>query len=199
MPDDKRGREKQARDAQNRQHQRDIVNALRRGDEPEPPIQTEELDEIEQELDSLSFPATGREVVESIGDRPIKSIDRSLTIENLLPETRRETFETPAAVRERLERPSIAVAMKRILEASDRLPGDKLQAAQWDTYERTFQELQAIDAVDEDEGIQVVSDWIVERIKDKGKLPGSRDVRRRAATYCRANGYEVRNDEWLGV
>lgn len=199
MPDDKRGREKQARDAQNRQHQRDIVNALRRGDEPEPPIQTEELDEIEQELDSLSFPATGREVVESIGNRPIKSIDRSLTVENLLPESERETFETPAAVRERLERPSIAVAMKRILEGSDRLPGDKLQGAQWDTYERTFQELQAIDAVDEDEGIQVVSDWIVERIKDKGKLPGSRDVRRRAATYCRANGYEVRNDEWLGV
>lgn len=199
MPDDKRGREKQARDAQNRQRQREIVNALRRGDEPEPPIQTEELDEIEQELDSLSFPATGREVVETIGDRPVKSIDRSLTFGDLVPETEREAFETPTAVRERLARPTIAVAMKRILEVSDRLPGDKLQGSQWDAYERTFQELQEIDAVDEDEGIQVVSDWIVERIQEKGELPGSRDVRRRAAEYCRANGYEVRNDEWLGV
>lgn len=199
MADDKRGRETQDRDAQNRQHQRDIVDALRRNDEPEPPMQPEELDDVEQDLDSLSFPVTGRELVEKIGDRPVESIDRSLTIGDLLPETEREAFETTAAVRERLERPTIAIAMKRILEVSDRLPGDKLQGSQWDAYERTFQELLEIEAVDEDEGIQVVSDWIVERIEDNGELPGSHDVRREAAKYCRANGYEIRNDEWLGV
>lgn len=199
MPDDKRGREKQARDAQNRQRQRDIVEARSRAEEPEPPIQADELDEIEQSLETVSFPATGRELVETVGDRPIESIDRPLTIADLLPKSEREAFESSADVRKRLERPMVAVAMKRILEVSEQLPGDKLHGTQWDAYERTFHELHDIDSVDEDEGIQVISDWIVDRIEDKEKLPGSRDVRREAAKYCRKNGYEIRNDEWLGV
>jgi len=44
-----------------------------------------------------------------------------------------------------------------------------------------------------------MGDWIVEQIREKEKKPGSRAVRREAAKFCRANGYEVRNDEWLGV
>lgn len=199
MPDDKRGREKQARDAQNRQRQRDVAEARSRAQEPEPPIESEELDEIEEALDSVPFPATGRELVETVGSRPIESIDRPLTIGDLLPKSEREAFESSADVRKRLEQPMVAVAMKRILEVSEQLPGDKLKGSQWDAYERTFHELHEIDDVDEDEGIQVISDWLVDRIEAKEKLPGSRDVRREAAKYCRKNGYKVRNDEWLGV
>ena len=47
--------------------------------------------------------------------------------------------------------------------------------------------------------LQVVADWIVEQIREKGSLPDSRDVRRRAAEYCRDNGHDVGNDEWLGI
>lgn len=45
----------------------------------------------------------------------------------------------------------------------------------------------------------MIGDWIVGRIRETEKLSGSRDVRRQAATFCRANGYEIRTDEWLGV
>jgi hypothetical protein len=45
MPDTKRGREKQARDAENRQRERDIREARDRADEAEPP--REELDDAD--------------------------------------------------------------------------------------------------------------------------------------------------------
>jgi hypothetical protein len=89
--------------------------------------------------------------------------------------------------------------MKRVVEAADTHLSASCGTSQRDGYERTFRELPAIDADDDDEGIQAIADWIVERIHEKEKLPGSRDVRRQAAKFCRSNGYSVRNDEWLGI
>jgi hypothetical protein len=88
--------------------------------------------------------------------------------------------------------------MKRVVEASEALRNTEFNWAQRKAYEKTFEELKAIDA-DDDEGIEAISDWIVERIHDKETLPSSRGVRREAAKFCRANGYQVRNDEWLGI
>lgn len=42
MPDTKDGREKQARDEENRQRQRDMAEARERADEPEPPVADED-------------------------------------------------------------------------------------------------------------------------------------------------------------
>jgi len=61
----------------------------------------------------------------------------------------------------------------------------------------TFQELEAVDA--DDEEIRTISDWVVEQIREKERLLSSRAVRRQAAKFCRANGYQVRDDEWLGI
>lgn len=199
MADNKKGRDKQARDAERRQRERDITEELERGDEPEPPVDAAELADLETELESLQFPATGTEVVATVGDREIESTDGTYTLAELIPETDEETFDTPAAVREQAQRPTVAAAMKRILEASGTLPNRDRYGSQREAYEKTLEELKAIDADDEDEGVRVVSDWIVEQIRDKEKLPKSRAVRRRAAKFCRANGYEVRNDEWLGI
>jgi hypothetical protein len=99
----------------------------------------------------------------------------------------------------RVQRPTIAAAMRRILEASETLPNGNLRGSQREAYEKTLRELKAIDADDDDEGVRVITDWVVERIRDKGNLPESRAVRKQAAKFCRANGYQVRNDEWLGV
>ena len=199
MADDKNGREKQARDADRRQRERDINAELERGDEPEPPVEATELNDLESKLESLEFPATGTKIVATIGDRVIESDDGSYTIEELVPETDEEMFDSPDAVRVQVQRPTVAAAMKRVIEASKTLPNTDLPWSQRKAYEMTFQELKAIDADDDDEGIQAISDWIVERIRNKKKLPGSRDVRRQAAKFCRANGYQVRNDEWLGI
>jgi hypothetical protein len=199
MADDKNGREKQAENADRRQREHDIDAELERGDEPEPPVEAVALDDFESELESLEFPTTGTRIVAAVGDRVIESDDGSYTVEELLPETDEETFDSPDAVRVQVQRPTVAAAMKRVIEASKTLPNTDLPWSQRKAYEMTFQELEAIDADDDDEGIQSVSDWIVERIRDKEKLPGSRDVRRQAAKFCRANGYQVRNDEWLGI
>ncbi|WP_277542241.1 DUF5789 family protein [Haloarcula laminariae] len=195
MADNKDGRDKQADDERRRQRKRDIVAELERGDETEPPLEPEALDGLEPELETLTFPATGADVVDAVGDRPLGPA----TIADFLPETDTETFEDPEAVQLRLQRPTIAGAMKRVIEANATVSNDRLPDSQREAYERTFRELRDIDAVDEDEAIGTVADWAVEQIDEKGKTPGSRAVRRQAAKVCRANGYEVRNDEWLGV
>ncbi|WP_284012557.1 hypothetical protein [Halobaculum litoreum] len=199
MADDKRGREKQARDAENRRRAREIETELRRGDEPEPPVEHGDVEAIVADLASVAFPATGAEVVAAVGDREVVTAEETYTVAALVPETDRRTFESAAAVGVYVRRPTVASAMKRIVEAVDTLPDASLDGAQREGYERTLRELVAIDAVDEDEGVRAVADWVVERVREKGALPASRAVRREAAAFCRANGYEVRDDEWLGV
>ena len=98
MADDKNGREKQARDSERRQRKREVAEELKRGDEPEPPVAVEDLGDLESQLESLEFPATGAEIVAAVGDYEVESVTRSYTIEELLPATDEETFDSPAAV-----------------------------------------------------------------------------------------------------
>lgn len=199
MADDKSGRDKQADDAERRQREREIATELERGDEREPPVGAAELADLEAALEELTFPATGAEIVAAIGRREIESVEGSYRIEELVPETDEETFDSPAAVRVQVQRPTVAAGMKRIVEASRTLRSTDFGWTQRKAYEKTLDELEAIDADDDDEGVRAISDWIVERIRDEETLPTSRAVRREAAKFCRTNGYEVRNDEWLGI
>lgn len=199
MADDKRGREKQAQDEDKRQRQRDMNAEIERGDEAEPSVETAVLGDLEDELETLEYPATGATVVAAVGDREIEAVTGTFTVDELIPDTERESFEDPEEIRIRVQRPTIAAAMARVADAGETLPDVEFSTSQLNAYERTFQELRAIDADDDDEGIRVVGDWFVEQVQETGKLPGSRALRRRAAKFCRANGYEVRNDEWLGI
>lgn len=199
MADDKNAREKQARDEERRQRERAVAEDRRRHDEPKPPIDEADLSAVEAALDEVGFPATAADVVDVLGDQTLESVDRTYEVADLLPESDLETFDDPVEVRKRVEKPTVATAMKRIVEAATPLRDAELGRSQRDAYERTLEELVAIDAVDEDEGITVITEWIVEQIEETDDLPGSRDVRRRAAKYCRAQGYTVRSDEWLGV
>lgn len=195
MPDDKRGRERQAREADRRRRQRELLLDLERGDETEPPVDEETLDDIEGELDDLVFPATGAEVVDAVGGQ---AVAEGHTVADLVPATETEWFRTPRTVRVRLLRPTVAGAMKRIAEASAE-QGVDFDDDRKEVFEKTLRELRAIEADDEDEGVRVVTDWIVERIHETERLPSSRAVRREAGEFCRANDYPVRNDEWLGI
>lgn len=199
MADDKNSRDKQARDDKKRQLEREIDEARRRMGEPEPPIEEEKLDEIEKDLDEMEFPAAGAEVVEAVGEKEVESVARRYSVEELVSDTETEKFGSPSVVLSRIKSPTVARAMKRIVEAADTVPRAEVGDSQRDAYEKTLRELKEIDADDYDEGIKVVTDWIVEQIHEEEKIPSSRAVRRRAAEFCRANGYEIRNDEWLGV
>lgn len=198
MPDTGAGRDKQAHDRENRQRAREILEELERWEETEPPVEEEELEDLETALASLEYPATAATVVEAAGDREVAGAEGTHTVAEVIPRTERETFASPAAVRVRVQRPAVAAAMKRIVEANDERNPDPLARSQRTAYEKTLRALKAVEA-DDDEGVEVVTDWIVERIRETGTPPGSRTVRRRAAEFCRENGYAVRNDDWLGV
>lgn len=70
---------------------------------------------------------------------------------------------------------------------------------QYEAYEKTLRALEDIDADDNDEGITVVTEWIIEQLQSTDKRPNSRAVRRRARQFCERNGYDISNNEWLGV
>mgnify|MGYP000498305844 FL=1 len=199
MADDKQGRDKQAHDAERRQRERAIQAELERYDEAEPPVDDAELDEVEAELETVPFPATAADIVAAVGERRVTAGQETYAVEELLPESDVETFEDPAVVRSRIQRPTLATAMKRIVEASGTIANVEFSSSQRDAYEKTIRALQAVDTIDEDEGVRAITDWIVGRIEETGKLPGSRDVRRQGGKITRGSGYEVRNDEWLGV
>nr|WP_234953644.1 hypothetical protein [Salella cibi] len=112
MADDKSGREKQARDADNRQRRRDIEAELERGDEPEPPIETDVLAALESELEPLSFPVTGAKLVAAVGDTDVPAPTETYTVAELVPDAEVETFDSPRAVRLQIQRPTVAMAMK---------------------------------------------------------------------------------------
>jgi len=199
MADDKRGRESQARDADRRQRARDVLAQLERGEETEPPVPETGLESLQSELDAIEFPATGAEIVAAVGEVTLPAEEGPATVDALVPETDTETYESPDEVRLRVQRPTIAAAMKRIVEANAEATQDPLGASQWEAYEKTLRALKSIDADYEDEGITVITDWVVDRTHENAQPPGSRSVRREAAEFCRENGYEIRNDEWLGV
>ncbi|MWV65088.1 hypothetical protein GRS48_09690 [Halorubrum sp. JWXQ-INN 858] len=197
MADDKRGRDKQARDAERRQQEREIDAAVERGDEPEPPLAPELLDDVEAELEAVSFPATGAEVVAAVGDHEIRAPTATYTVAELVPDADEERFESPATVRKRVRRPRVAATMKRIVEATATLQRVDLDGSQRTGYEKTLTELATV--APDTEGVETIGDWIVDRIRDDGTLPGSRAVRREAASFCRERGYDVSKDDWLGI
>lgn len=199
MPDDKRGREKQARNADRRQRERAIAADLERMSETEPEIDEGELAFFETALEELSFPATGTEIVSEMGHRQLDAREDKYSVAELVPATDEETYGDPTAVRKQVQRPTVARAIKRVVEATESVQQTSLSGSQRETYEKTFQALKEINAVDEDEGIHVLTDWIVSELEEIGELPDSRTVRRRASEYAREQGYDVRNDEWLGV
>lgn len=200
MPDDKRGREKQARNADRRQRERAMAAELERMDELEPVFDEGELARFESQLEEeFEFPATGTEIVSEMGHLKLDGIEDTYSVAELLPATEVETYRDPTRVRTQIERPTVAKAVKRIIEEAEAHQRAELRGSKREAYEKTFLELEAIDAVDEDEGIAVVREWIIAQLEEDGELPGSRDVRRRAAKFCRGEGYEIRSDEWLGV
>lgn len=196
MADDKSGRDKQAHDEAKRQQKREMIAQLERMDETEPPVPEEDLGELKAELEGVEFPATGAELVAEVGDVPVYN---EYVAADLLPETENDQYETPGAVTAQVQRPTVAGAMKTITEASEGVRGIEFGRSQWDAYQKTLRALAAIDADDDDETVTMITEWIVEQMEQKEKLPGSRAVRRQAAKFCRAEGYEISNNDWLGV
>jgi hypothetical protein len=196
MADNKRSRDKQAHDESKRQQRREMITELERMDETEPPVEESDLSDLTEKLGAVAFPATGAELVSEVSEFPV---DEEYLAADLIPETENDRYETPGAVTTQLQRPTVASAMKTITEASETVSGIEFGRSQWDAYQKTIRALAALDADDDDETVTMTTEWVVDQIETKTKLPGSRAVRRQAAEFCRAEGYEISNNDWLGV
>jgi hypothetical protein len=95
---------------------------------------------------------------------------------------------------------NIETAMDRIRDAeSAEGRRDDDREDQYERYERTFRALEDVTPTDNDEGITVIADWIVRRMRETGERPSSRGVRQRAREYCHQNGHEIGDNDWLGA
>lgn len=93
---------------------------------------------------------------------------------------------------------NVTTAMRKIADvdnlAADE-PDDREQ--QHEMYRKTLSALVEIDADDENEGVTVVTNWIIDYIKETGERPSSKAVRERAREFCEHNDYELPDDSWL--
>lgn len=88
-------------------------------------------------------------------------------------------------------------AMRRIAEADRSREDTDDRDQQHEMYRKTLAALTDVTPEDDDEGVTVVAEWILEELERTGERPSSRAVRQRAVTYCRENGHEISNNEWL--
>lgn len=92
---------------------------------------------------------------------------------------------------------SLRRARQRIRDAGESVSGQESIQERMDVYMNTLEELDDLTPEDDDEGVTVVTQWIVDRMAERDEYPRSVDVRDRAAQYCRENGYEVPDGSWL--
>jgi len=193
MGDTKNGREDQAQDEMKRQRKRAIQEELDRWHETEPPR------ELEDALEALDYPATVEEVAAEVGDYEVSVGDETIPVAEVVERSNVDRFDSPTEARERIQKPSVAASLRRLLAVSREAGLEDDFRKREDTYEKTLRVLENVDADDDDEGIAAVTAWIAERVEEKGSLPKSRRVRNYAAEFCRDNDYEIRDDAWLGA
>lgn len=193
MGDTKDGRDKQARDEENRARMRAMREELERYHETEPPR------ELDDALDELDYPARADQVVDAVGDYEVQTADDAIPVAEVVEESAREEYDSREDAREKLQRPSVAASLRRLRTVSQETGLESEFRERQDTYKKTLRSLENVDADDEDEGIAYVTAWLVEEMRERERLPKSRKVRQRATQFCRDNGYEVRDDSWLGA
>lgn len=94
---------------------------------------------------------------------------------------------------------SVDSAMSRIRATDSSRMTAEDREQQHEMYRKTLEALEDVTPEDEDEGLTVVTDWLVEQLEETGERPSSKAVRRRAREYCRNNGYAIPDDSWLGT
>lgn len=72
---------------------------------------------------------------------------------------------------------------------------ERSERSQRRAYEKS---LEAVDDLASEAATGRLASWIADAIREKGKLPTSRRVRKKGAKICRDAGYSVSTNDWLG-
>jgi hypothetical protein len=193
MGDTKQSRDKQAHDEDDRARRRAVEEELARFHETEPPRG------LDDALEALEYPAPAERVAEAAEEYEVQTETDAIPVAEIIAETNRETFESPADVREKVQRPSVAASLRRLRDVSREAGLEDEFRNREDVYRTTLRALEDVDADDDDEGVAAVTAWIVAEMQDEQRLPSSRKTRQRGAAFCRDRGYEIRDDSWLGA
>lgn len=104
MADDKNARDKKADDAERRQRERELEEARDRADEPEPvdPGSIDQLGELDDELETLEYPATTDDILEAYGDSEVDAQNGSKSVGEVLRPVDDESYESADDVRSRI-------------------------------------------------------------------------------------------------
>ncbi|RDI71403.1 DUF5789 family protein [Halopelagius longus] len=104
MPDDKKGRNKQADDREKRQRKREMEEARDRADEEEPMSgdADDRLGDLDDALESHEYPTTTDELVEAYGDYEVQTRDGKESVESVLDSTGEQAYDSPDDVRSRI-------------------------------------------------------------------------------------------------
>lgn len=101
MADDRQGRDKQADDAERRERERAVEEALTRADEVEPSRDDpgEQLGALDEALETHEYPTTTEELVEAYGDYEVETQRGSASLGDVLAPTDDQTFASADEVR----------------------------------------------------------------------------------------------------
>lgn len=193
MGDTRDGRDEQSRNRDRRDIERSVREELARWHEVEPP------DDVVAALDAVAYPADTEDVAAAVQGFEVAVGDDAVPVAEVVQLAAPVRFRSAREARQTVERPSVAAALRRIEAACQRWDHRDAFRERRAAYEKTLQALEDIDGDDDNEGITVIAAWIVGELAEKDKLPRSRRLRKRAAAFCRDNGYEVRDDDWLGA
>ncbi|WP_224268036.1 DUF5789 family protein [Haloprofundus salinisoli] len=105
MADTKKGRDKKADDAEQRQQEREMQEARTRADEAEPVHDEpgERLGDLDEALENHEYPATTDELIEAFGDREVETQGGWKSIEEVLIQTDDRTYTSADDVRSRIQ------------------------------------------------------------------------------------------------
>jgi hypothetical protein len=87
-------------------------------------------------------------------------------------------------------------ALRRIRDAGEDVDSDTVHE-RLDLYEKTLEAVADVTPEDDDEGVTVVTEWVLDYLDEHDALPSSTAVRDRAAEYCRENDNALPDDSWL--
>lgn len=105
MADDKKGREKQAADAERRQREREVEEARDRADEAEP-MRTDsgdQLGDLDAALDTHEYPTTTADLVAAFGDYEVETRRGWESLDDVLSPEDDRTYGSAEDVRNRIQ------------------------------------------------------------------------------------------------
>lgn len=97
-------------------------------------------------------------------------------------------------VKERLR--EIDEVAKRRMDLGTREQAKRTAGSRRDRYERAIREVYDVAGR---EAATALVEWIQEYVRERGRFPEARDVRRQGRAICRERGHEVSTSDWPGA